>query len=392
MDQIRNLSCENSPNQWRLVITDIPIFKCKRKFSHVCRNCGRAFFSGSTKSTICGYCFFEFKCNHCNKFIPFPNYKLYALDFSMEFGCKEYCHVLGARKKQAPGICSRCGKHVEKRDQFCFGYSCGCHKKVYIEHNQSEAMRKIEKENGIKYGPKNLVRYNKSTQGREKSAEIIRNVNKAGLNSFIGSEEQKSHLLKLNFRSLEFCDVCKALTVHDGFHSCLICNPRLTNANFIENNGILYYFDNSIQDYIPWVNYKAKFKIKNDDWKLPEGFRFIPTFRDQSSTSWEGARGAFEQFLVDEGIGWFVYIKFYVSAEKRILPLVVGKSGSLLVNASGSDLSFSTDVEDGPARRFLAEESLEWCKTQIAILPCISEQNALNKEKENKEKFNLFYS
>lgn len=172
----------------------------------------------------------------------------------------------------------------------------------------------------------------------------------------------------------------------------LIFQSVIGFQSFEIKNNILLFYNKQLKDYVPWEEYKKEFLIKNVDWKLPENFKFIPTFRTQDSNDWTGSKTAFEQFLVDEGIGWFVYIKFYVSAEKRILPLVIGKSGSLLVNASGSDLSFSTDVKDGPARRFLLEEGLEWCKTQIAILPCISEQNALNKEKENKEKFNLFYS
>ena len=75
-------------------------------------------------------------------------------------------------------------------------------------------------------------------------------------------------------------------------------------------------------------------------------------------------------------VGWFVYVKFYVKKDGGIKPLVIGKSGSLLVNMYGSDLSFSIDVNDGPARRFLAEEGLEWCKTQIAVLLVESEEEA----------------
>lgn len=47
----------------------------------------------------------------------------------------------------ASGKCCNCGKRV-KRDQFCFGYDCGC---PYSEHNKNNIMRKISTENGIKY-------------------------------------------------------------------------------------------------------------------------------------------------------------------------------------------------------------------------------------------------
>lgn len=61
-------------------------------------------------------------------------------------------------------------------------------------------------------------------------------------------------------------------------------------------------------------------------------------------------------------------------------PLVVGKSGSLLVNVSGSDVNFSMDVKDGPARRFLAENALCWNKTEIAVHPCNDEGEAYQLE------------
>ena len=69
---------------------------------------------------------------------------------------------------------------------------------------------------------------------------------------------------------------------------------------------------------------------------------------------------------------------------------MVGKSGSKLVNANGSDVSFSTDIDDGPARRFLAENKLKWDKTKIAILKCNNENEAYEKEKHYLNKLNLF--
>ena len=64
----------------------------------------------------------------------------------------------------------------------------------------------------------------------------------------------------------------------------------------------------------------------------------------------------------------------------------------MLVNDSGSDVSFSTNTEDGPARRFLIEEKLEWNKEIIAILYCESEQDAYEKERFYQEQLKLFGS
>lgn len=34
---------------------------------------------------------------------------------------------------QEAGVCSICGKSVQKRDRLCRGYECGCHDRFYIE-------------------------------------------------------------------------------------------------------------------------------------------------------------------------------------------------------------------------------------------------------------------
>ena len=168
----------------------------------------------------------------------------------------------------------------------------------------------------------------------------------------------------------------------------------LNNYLFEEKDGILYYLDREIKDYISWENYKKKFlksKARNIDFQLPNKFQLVPTFRTQESENWEGTRAAFEQNLVDLRVGWFVYIKFYIN-ENNIKPLVVGKSGSLLVNSNGSDVSFSKNIEDGPARRFLYESKLEWYKTEIAICKCDNEKEAYEIEKNIRNKYNLFSS
>lgn len=86
----------------------------------------------------------------------------------------------------------------------------------------------------------------------------------------------------------------------------------------------------------------------------------------------------------------FIYIKFYINKNNEIKPLVIDKSGSWLVNSSGSDLSFDLDKNSGPARRFLIEENLDWCKSQIAIIKCDSEQKVLDPKRFVAINFNLF--
>lgn len=135
-----------------------------------------------------------------------------------------------------------------------------------------------------------------------------------------------------------------------------------------------------------------KFKANHIECSVPLGFTIIPTFRDQNSTSWKGRREMFEDLLVKQNIKWFVYIKYAKNLFGKNFPLVVGKSGSKLVNNSGSDVSFSEDSNHGPARRYLKENNFEWNKTYIAIYPCETEREAYNKEKEIAIKYKLFES
>ena len=120
----------------------------------------------------------------------------------------------------------------------------------------------------------------------------------------------------------------------------------------------------------------------------------LPTFRT-SKESWNGDKIAFEQNLLDNGYKWFIYIKFYKDKKNNKIyakPLVVGKSGSLKVNSSGSDLNFSTDVNDGPARQFLYENNKQWLYSYIAIKSCINRQDAYEKEAKVMKLLNLYGS
>lgn len=166
----------------------------------------------------------------------------------------------------------------------------------------------------------------------------------------------------------------------------------LTGNLFAERNDVLYYFDINTGDYVHWEEWKRKFMSLNIDFHLPYGFEFIPTFRDQNSNDWSGARVAFEHHLVELEIGWFAYIKFYISHVGEIKPLVVGKSGSMLVNNNGSDLSFSENVDDGPARKFLYESGFQWCKTQIAVMKCENELEAYTAERKTMKELHVFGS
>ena len=79
-----------------------------------------------------------------------------------------------------------------------------------------------------------------------------------------------------------------------------------------------------------------------------------------------------EQQLVELDIRYFTYIKYAKSnddaehnkSEGRdidgVISLVVGKSGSPLVNTCGTDISFSYDAGHGPARKLINDLNLKW--------------------------------
>ena len=183
----------------------------------------------------------------------------------------------------------------------------------------------------------------------------------------------------------------------------------LNGSNFETKNDVLYYYDVEIGDYVPWDKFRLNFEnkrisnsvkefqnlIQNDYLKCNDVF-IQSTFRNQDSIDWDGKKQAFERNLIEKNINWFVYIKFYrkINDINYIKPLVAGKSGSLLVNESGSDVNFSENIEDGPARRFLYEnkDRYTWDKEEILIITCKSEEEALRIEKEIQDKYKLFKS
>ena len=198
-----------------------------------------------------------------------------------------------------------------------------------------------------------------------------------------------------------YCRKCNTLLPkHKLGRLCDKCYRKSGRKSFIEENNcelhkdicnVSYHIGN--KEYLCWECFKEKFQINNESLPMDNyDFIGIPTFRTQESDSWAGARNAFESYLVENNITWFVYIKYYIDAYAASRPLVVGKTGSRLVNINGTDVSFSTDITDGLARIFLYENNLTWDKTKISIIRCDSEQQALKIEKEILEKFGLFSS
>ena len=393
----------------------------------ICKHCKKQFNTNGSKTIYCPECSkIEVECFICGKkFITSRLIYERTLNEKRKFLCSKKCSSTYAGKFSCKNLydayCEKCGEITKHNPDG------SCKKCISLQNLQSESMQKwIISEEANKIRRKNGQKWNNSEEGKKFHSKLISNFNKSKegqenikrnldkihnlMSQGFGANSEENLRKRINDQNgafgkgihFNYCEKCNQKTYHIGL-TCLKCNPNILNNKiplFKIINNILYYYDYSIKDYIPWQEYKEKFKTKIelnnsfiDEIKLMYPNAFIQTtFRTQESDDWTGARQAFEQDLVDMNINWFVYIKFYFNKENKIKPLVVGKSGSLNVNSNGSDVNFSTNINDGPARRFINETDAAWDKTQILIIPCCNVQEAYNIENIIAKKFNLFQS
>ena len=422
----------------------------KSSFYHsvekTCLLCGSKFDYGQKSKVICDGCKIITKCIACNKEVTIDNDRLKNYSgtkqksiieaiingLDLQIMCNKSC---SNTSRYDFGTCPNCKtenvKIYNSRCSYCankelnssidcpiHGFqSCSFGGICIICHNTTEQMKQQASEIGKIYGAKN--------------SKIMNDYNKQFFNQHGMYPFQKEMWRQINEKEREYWpgNCTPRLIIKDGvryykdievneFASKILSGDlniedypginirfgkvfyrnediktgeikKFSHRSFQEIDDVLYYFDKSNGNYIPWEEFKCKFITFNIDFKLPKGFEMYSTFRTQESKDWSGAGCAFEQNLVENNISWFVYIKFYIDENGKFKPLVAGKSGSFLVNTNGSDVSFSTDINDGPARRFLQENNLDWCKTQIAICSCKTEQEALELEKQIQRDFGL---
>ena len=217
---------------------------------------------------------------------------------------------------------------------------------------------------------------------------------------------QNNHAISLGFKNwgdfcksygagfhLSFCIKCNKQTLHNG-NRCFVCNPWEGGIlpNFIEDNNCSLH-SSQILKYKGecWDCYKEKFKSFII---LPKEFKKYNAFWQNTYRLNKFSRKgqlAMEQELIDKNIEWFVYIKFY-EVNNDIKPLVVGKTGSKLVNKSGTDIIFSTNVDEGPSKIFLKECNYNWHINKILIISVKNEILAYELEKQITKEYNLFSS
>lgn len=136
--------------------------------------------------------------------------------------------------------------------------------------------------------------------------------------------------------------------------------------------------------------YRYKFhtmqEIINDFEKIPQECLRLETYAEEDSLK---PAAEFEDSLAQKHIGYFAYIKFFISGDEKY-GIVAGKSGSRLVNqAAGSDVSFSMNRVDGESRRFLLQKRLSWYKKEVLVFPADNEKEAYQTEADLKEMYGL---
>ncbi|HDF2339554.1 hypothetical protein BM533_16410 [Clostridioides difficile] len=146
-----------------------------------------------------------------------------------------------------------------------------------------------------------------------------------------------------------------------------------------------FYTDKEIEERLKKSDYKYLYKwfdtdIPNDNPKL---------IRPSNN---------FEDKLVEAGIFYFAYIKFF-KMNNQLYGIVAGKTKSKSVNRT-SDVNFTKNLKYAPktkwnAKEFLVLNNLEWEKSKILVIipkQIKSEKEAKQIENWLQKEFNLFGS
>ena len=325
------------------------------------------------------------------------------------------------QKATCEGKCSICGKFNKTRDQNGRGKDCGCSQKWYKNHNSSTKMKEISRQSMLKIVNDKSPKYPCKKCGFLKTHPFCK-CTKCGFDPHKGIYKCVKCNTVLN-SPFQICPNCNYNPYNETQYYCKQCGNKISNPSqiceecnynphkdyssgrkpvFIKKENQLLILLNNV--YIPWEFYKKQFNNKaksfsgvktaldsinkiisnySNEEKL--FFELIPTYRKQNDVNaWEnGSKQIFEQSLTDESIKWFVYIKLIITQDEQIIPIVVGKSGSLLVNNNGSDLNFSLREKDGPSRKLIKESNgyLDWYREEILILSLSNEKEAYKIEK-----------
>jgi hypothetical protein len=284
-----------------------------------------------------------------------------------------------------------------------------------ICHNQSEQMVEQARRVGREAGKFNLIKFNQKEFKWCDKCDMETYHNGLGICLREFPEYINSNFITkdriLYYKGTEIHKLIKQLDnneidVPPGFEKRLgswtynrmdiLTNDKilLNNSNFVENKNVMFVMDHRCNDYIEWDKFKIDYEDNATLIEQSDIFRSIkefyqnatvmPTYITNIDKGNPNARymeglGIFQHRLVELGIGYCAYAKFGTDGN-NLIPLVSGKSGSLLVNNYGHDLSFSTERNDGPARCYIMDHNLKWYQKAIIVIPAKDERDALDIE------------
>ncbi|MBR1670803.1 MAG: hypothetical protein IJ695_08900 [Butyrivibrio sp.] len=127
-------------------------------------------------------------------------------------------------------------------------------------------------------------------------------------------------------------------------------------------------------------------------------YEMVGTFLEQNQERYKrGKKRQFEESLCDKGIEYFAYIKFFESERDNynadsLFAIVAGKSGSMKVNAYGSDVRFMNYPKPGEAKKWLYDNKKRWYHPHIIVIKTKDKDEAYKVERLLIEKFGLLES
>lgn len=370
----------------------------------ICAFCGRKFHK-RIRGENCQNCVIEFQCTQCGEWNT-KEKKFGKLWLRIVSGSPVFCSQTCMVKYNCASIDCK----VHGPQEYSFGRKCvKCHN-ISVHHSI----------NCDTHGPQSgsfhgscLVCRNQTLEARQLSKLVGLRTGSANI--------KKAHLFG---SGMKFCTTCDKDTYHLIGTGCLHChNNTEVMRTFVTKRNIENWkdpeyaqritsnlspftipnwrYDNDCHlhllekrsiarglQYECWGCFKDSQFHTNHDISIQNSF-MQKTYRAKTGSI--NGQHAMEEHLIDQNISWFTYIKFYIKTDNSIEPLVVGKTGSKLVNKAGTDIRFRYDG-DNPARTFLRESGFAWYTKEVLIIPSDSEENAYSAELELKKKMALFSS
>lgn len=316
-----------------------------------CKICGSYYHKKNGRQAFCMNCSIEYSCHDCGKI--FTTNKIDRISKIIKKDLFR-CHSCNAKYNLIQYNKSELGR--EKSSEHCYRMN----KTEKWQENHNRFLENFNKSERGKEIQNKLIEWARSKQGRESSRKSW----ERNCKPWIESEEGKNLARKIGPKNLNITSTY----LRDE-------NDRITNI-FLDGKFI------NFEDYC--LNF-----ISNNEIIFDNDFKTIKFDPSKSKPSYPSL--SWEQMIADLFLEtpWLVYIKYYIDKNNLSRPLVVAKTGTLIVNKTGSDINFNYNINSA-SRQFLLENKLSWDTSRISIKGFKTENDALRFEKQLLLNTNLF--